>query len=191
MSLVDVAVTTPRLDLAPWRVEDAAAGLAIYGDPEVAKWLSPAVDPIGDEEAMRAAVVRWIEMDADADPPTGHWAVTRRLDGELIGSVTLRRMPPDEEDLELAWQFAPRFWGHGYATEAAHAVAQWGFERSAHELFAVTRPNNERAIKLAERLGMQWVGETEKYYDMRLQVFRVRPPDLVKPLIAPEQRQAG
>jgi ribosomal-protein-alanine N-acetyltransferase len=191
MSLVDVAVTTPRLDLAPWRVDDAAAGLSVFGDPEVARWLSPAVDPIPDEAAMRERIEQWIEMDADAEPPAGHWTVRRRLDGQLIGSVTLRRMPPIDEDLELAWQFAPAFWGHGYATEAAHAVARWGFERSAHEMFAVTRPANERAIRLAERLGMQWVGETEKYYDMRLQVFRVRPPELIKPVIAPEQRRAG
>jgi [ribosomal protein S5]-alanine N-acetyltransferase len=191
MSLVDVALTTSRLDLEPWRAEDAVAGLAIFGDPEVARWLSPAVDPIPDEQAMRAAIERWIEMDDEAEPPVGHWTVRRRLDGAVIGSVTLRWMPPVEEDLELAWQFAPTVWGNGYATEAAHAIAQWGFERSAHELFAVTRPANERAIRLAERLGMQWVGETEKYYDMRLQVFRVRPPELIKPVIAPEQRRAG
>jgi RimJ/RimL family protein N-acetyltransferase len=191
MSLVDVAVTTPRLDLAPWRVDDAADGLSVFGDPEVARWLSPAVDPIPDEAAMRERIEQWTEMDAEAEPPAGHWTVTRRLDGRLIGSVTLRRMPPIDEDLELAWQFTPAFWGHGYATEAAHAVARWGFERSAHEMFAVTRPANERAIRLAERLGMQWVGETEKYYDMRLQVFRVRPPELIRPVIAPEQRRAG
>ena len=191
MSLVDVAVSTPRLELAPWSVDDAAAGLSIFGDREVSHWLTPAVGPVSDEAAMRAWIEQWIEMDAEAEPPTGHWTVRRRLDGELIGSVTLRRMPPVDEDLELAWQFAPAFWGQGYAAEAAHAIAKWGFERSAHELFAVTRPANERAVRLAERLGMQWVGETEKYYDMRLQVFRVRPPELVRPVIAPEQRKAG
>jgi hypothetical protein len=26
---------------------------------------------------------------------------------------------------------------------------------------------------------MQWVGETDKYYDLRLQVFRLWPSDLV------------
>jgi hypothetical protein len=26
---------------------------------------------------------------------------------------------------------------------------------------------------------MEWVGETDKYYDLRLQVFRLRPSDLV------------
>lgn len=90
----------------------------------------------------------------------------------------MRRMPPFQEDLELAWQFSPRHWGNGYATEAAQAVAEWAFQGSAHELFAVMRPANERAEKVARRLGMQWVGETNKYYDLRLQVYRLRPPDL-------------
>ena len=58
-------------------------------------------------------------------------------------------------------------------------MAAWAFESSAHELFAVMRPANERAVKVAQRLGMQWVGETDKYYDLRLQVYRLRPTDLV------------
>ena len=41
------------------------------------------------------------------------------------------------------------------------------------------RPANERAEKLARRLGMEWVGETNKYYDLRLQVYRLRPSELV------------
>ena len=97
----------------------------------------------------------------------------------LLGSITLRRMPPFQEDLELAWQFSPSSWGNGYATEAARAVAAWAFEDSAHGLFAVMRPANERAEKVARRLGMQWVGETDKYYDLRLQVYRLRPTELV------------
>jgi hypothetical protein len=28
---------------------------------------------------------------------------------------------------------------------------------------------------------MEWVGETEKYYGLRLQVFRLRPADLDSP----------
>jgi len=88
-------------------------------------------------------------------------------------------MPPLQEDLELAWQFAPDHWGNGYATEAAQVVAAWAFEESADELFAVMRPANERAEKLARRLGMEWVGETNKYYDLRLQVYRLRLSELV------------
>jgi ribosomal-protein-alanine N-acetyltransferase len=170
---------TERLVLGPWSGEDASSALSIFGSEQVARWLTPALEPIHDEAGMRATLERWIEEDAEADPPLGHWAAWRREDNALVGSITLRRMPPFQEDLELAWQFSPDSWGHGYATEAARAVAARAFEDSAHELFAVMRPANERAEKLARRLGMQWVGETDKYYDLRLQVFRLRPTDLV------------
>jgi RimJ/RimL family protein N-acetyltransferase len=65
----------------------------------------------------------------------------------------------------------PDHWGNGYATEAARAVAAWAFEESADELFALMPQANQRAEKLARRLGTEWVGETNKYYDLRLQVF--------------------
>ena len=37
---------------------------------------------------------------------------------------------------------------------------------------------SRRAEAAARRVGMTWVGETEKYYGLRLNVFRVRPADL-------------
>jgi len=40
------------------------------------------------------------------------------------------------------------------------------------------RPANSRAAAMVRRIGMEWIGETEKYHDLRLQVFRLRPGDL-------------
>jgi RimJ/RimL family protein N-acetyltransferase len=179
MASNELTLKTERLVLGPWTPEDASAGLTIFGSDEVTHWLTPAIEPIHDDAGMVAALERWATEDADAEPPVGHWAVRRVQDEVLVGSITLRRMPPFQEDLELAWQFSPSYWGNGYATEAAQAVAAWAFDGSAHELFAVMRPANERAEKVARRLGMQWVGETNKYYDLRLQVYRLRPTDLV------------
>jgi [ribosomal protein S5]-alanine N-acetyltransferase len=182
MPSTQVTRSTERLDIGPWSPEDAPAALTIFGTEGVTRWLTPAMEPVHDEDTMRDVLDRWAKVDDDqADPPVGHWAVRRREDDVLLGSITLRRMPPFQEDLELAWQFAPDHWGQGYATEAARAVAAWAFENSAHELFAVMRPANQRAERLARRLGFEWVGETDKYYDLRLQVFRLRPPDLERP----------
>jgi hypothetical protein len=36
---------------------------------------------------------------------------------------------------------------------------------------------------------MEWVGETEKYFGLRLQVFRLRPPDL--DAASPERNRPG
>ena len=85
---------------------------------------------------------------------------------------------PYDEDLELNWQLAPQEWGHGYAAEAGKALVRWAFTQDVDELFAVARPRNTRAVGMAQRLGMEWVGETSKYYGLQLQVYRIRPSDL-------------
>lgn len=171
-------LTTERLVLRPWRVEDAEPALAIYREASVAKWLSPAMDNVPDEAAMRLVLQHWIAETGRLPVPAGRWAVERRDDGRLVGGVVLLPLPPDGVDLEMGWQLHPDMWGQGYATEAGRAVARWAFEQGADEVFAVARPANERATKTARRIGMEWVGETEKYYGLRLQVFRVRQADL-------------
>jgi RimJ/RimL family protein N-acetyltransferase len=171
--------TAERLLLRPWDVEDAKAALAIYGTAEVTRWLTPVMGQVDDVTAMRTLLERWIAEQPDQLPPRGRWAVQLRDTGEVIGGVAIRLLPPYEEDLELSWQLRPDAWGYGYASEAARALAEWAFTQEIDELFAVARPNNTRAIATARRIGMEWVGETTKYYDLRLQVFRLRQTELV------------
>jgi RimJ/RimL family protein N-acetyltransferase len=87
-------------------------------------------------------------------------------------------MPVPEADVEIECLLAPEHWGHGYITEAAWALAHWAFEHSLVELFALVPPNNARAAATARRIGMEWVGESDKYHGRSLQVFRLRPDDL-------------
>jgi RimJ/RimL family protein N-acetyltransferase len=172
-------LTTERLRVRPWHREDAEAALAIYGAGEVTRWLTPAMDRVDDLDGMRYVLDGWAEEQLTMPPPRGRWAVERLDNGEVIGGLSIRLLPPYKEDLELSWQLRPEAWGHGYASEAAGELARWAFTQDIDELFAVARPNNTRAIGTARRVGMEWVGETTKYYDLRLQVFRIRPSDLV------------
>ncbi|MFD4254959.1 GNAT family N-acetyltransferase [Amycolatopsis thermoflava] len=169
---------TDRLVIRDWTADDAEAAFAIYGSEEVTHWLTPVMDRVGDVAAMRAVLQAWHEAQPNLPPPRGRWAMERRENGQVIGGLAIRLLPPYEEDLELSWQLHPDAWGHGYATEGSQALIRWAFTQDTDELFAVARPNNVRAIATAKRLGMQWVGETTKYYDLRLQVYRIRPGDL-------------
>ena len=90
-------------------------------------------------------------------------------------------LPPEGDDLEVGWQLAPQAWGQGYAAEAGHAVAHHAFARRGRGVFAVVRTQNGRGVATAQRVGMEWVGETEKYYDLRLQVFRMRKGEIDAP----------
>jgi RimJ/RimL family protein N-acetyltransferase len=168
---------TERLALRPWNADDAGAALGAYGDAEVARWLTPAMDKVQDPAAMRVVLQQWVAEDARMTPPAGRWAIELRGEGRVIGGATLLPLPPDDE-FEIGWQLHPDVWGHGYATETGLALARWAFEQGIEQVIAVVRPANTRATATVRRIGMEWVGETEKYHHLRLQVFRLRPGDL-------------
>jgi RimJ/RimL family protein N-acetyltransferase len=181
-------ITTPRLRLRPWRVADAEDALRIFGQDEVARWLAPAMTRVPDVGAMRALLEQWADTE-DAERPTGRWAVEELESDRLVGAAAVRPLPPLGDDLEIGWQLAPDAWGRGLASEAGHALAHFAFSGGEDEIFAVVRPRNERGAATARRVGMEWVGETEKYYDLRLQVFRLRKGELdVSTLPGPEPR---
>ncbi|WP_329079797.1 GNAT family N-acetyltransferase [Streptosporangium sp. NBC_01469] len=171
-------LTTARLTVRDWSPDDAGEALGIYGAPEVTRWLSPAMTQLDGEQAMRATLESWARSRGALTPPLGRWAIIRNSDQRVVGGLSLRYLPPDEEDIEIGWQLSPDAWGKGYATEAGRALAAWAFSIGAHELVAVVRVNNDRGAGTAKRIGMQWVGETDKYYETRLNVYRLWPSDL-------------
>lgn len=172
-------IHTPRLRLRPWSVDDAEAALQVYGDQDVARWLSPAMDRVPDVRTMRELLDGWSNQQRTA--PEGRWAIELAATGEVIGGAAVLPLPPHGEDLEIGWQLARHAWGQGIAAEAGHAVAHHAFTSGVSELFAVVRRQNGRGAATAKRVGMEWVGETDKYYDLHLQVFRLRKGDLDVP----------
>jgi RimJ/RimL family protein N-acetyltransferase len=175
--LVAEQLSTDRLVLRPWHLDDDELALGAYGDSRVARWLTPTMDQVRDPAAMRLVLQQWVAEDARMIPPAGRWAVELREERRLIGGATLLPLPPDDE-YEIGWQLHPDAWGHGYATETGLALAQWAFKQGIEQVIALVRPANTRALAMVRRIGMDWVGETEKYHSLRLQVFRLRPGDL-------------
>jgi RimJ/RimL family protein N-acetyltransferase len=168
---------TDRLVLRTWQTDDARAALGAYGETEVARWLTPEMDRVPDEAAMRLLLQQWTAEDARMLTPAGRWAVELSESKQLIGGATLLPLPPDDE-FEVGWQLRPDAWGHGYATEVGLALARWAFDQGIEQVIALVRPSNARAVAMVGRLGMQWVGETEKYHSLRLRQYRLRPADL-------------
>ena len=183
-------IVTTRLLLRPWQSDDDVAAYRIYGAPEVSRWLSPALPLITDESSMRQLLDAWVVESDAAGLPLGRWAITDRKSGDLIGGVALLPLPPGRTDLEIGWQVTPALWGHGYGAEAGHAVAHQAFTNvGVSEVFAVVRPGNQRGVATARRVGMDWVGETDKYYNLTLEVYRLNKADLdlPEPACAPAQ----
>ena len=172
---------TDRLLLRDWSVTDAEAALKVYGHDDVTRWLTYELERIPDTAAMRVVLQGWTAGQHDATPGTGRWALVLLDGGALIGGIALLPTPVPEVDVEIGYQLAPEYWGRGYVTEAARALARWAFQHSLVELFALVAPDNTRAAATARRIGMEWVGESDKYHQTHLEVYRLRPDDLVCP----------
>jgi [ribosomal protein S5]-alanine N-acetyltransferase len=169
---------TDRLLVRDWSAADSEAALTIYGDDNVIRWL-PELDRIPDAVTIHAMLQRWATEQSEMAPGTGRWALVLLDGGTLVGGISLLPMPVPEADVEIGYQLAPQYWGRGYITEAAQALAHWAFAHSLVEFFALVARDNARAAATARRIGMEWVGESDKYHRRRLEVFRLRPDDLV------------
>src|SRR5215467_5370771 len=155
-----------RLVLRPWEVEDAEIALGAYGDADVARWLSPAMDRVQDTASMRVVLQQWIAEDLRMLTPAGRWAIELADSGQVVGGASLLPLQPDEE-FEIGWALHPKSWGHGYASESGLALARWAFDQGIEQVIALVRPANSRALGTVQRIGMKWVGETEKYHGLR------------------------
>ena len=140
-------IDTERLYLRPMIMRDVHNLVALHADPEVSLYMQP-FDREGAVERLRADESDWREY--------GHglFALLAADDGRFLGRVALKYWPQFDE-AEVGWALRREEWGHGYATEAARACADWGFREFDYPyLTAMIRADNARSIRVAERLGM-------------------------------------
>ena len=77
----------------------------------------------------------------------------------LIGCCGLRRQGSTAGRAEFGIEVAPRWWGQGYATEAARAILAFGFrELGLQEVRGVSVTENARVTRMVSRLGFVPVG---------------------------------
>ncbi|HEU0090035.1 MAG TPA: GNAT family N-acetyltransferase [Pseudonocardiaceae bacterium] len=176
---------TDRLLVRDWSVADAEEALRVYAPQDLTGWQGHPPRRVPTVIEMRAVLQDWVTEQQEMAVGTGRWAMVLLSRGELIGGITLLPMPVPEADVEIGYRLAPEYWGHGYATEAARALANWAFQHSLVEVFALVTPNNTRAAATARRIGMEWVGESDKYHGAHLEVYRLRPDDLTNPAAYP------
>jgi RimJ/RimL family protein N-acetyltransferase len=150
---VAVALRTSRLLLRPWRDEDIAAFVEMSADPVVMEYLLPLSERGLSAEAWAARKrAHWDEHGF------GQWVVEIPGEAGFIGVVGLETVSYEAHftpAVEVAWRLARTYWGRGYATEAARAALDYGFEQlGLTEIVALTVPANQRSRRVMERLGM-------------------------------------
>lgn len=101
----------------------------------------------------------------------------RAPSGEPLGRAGLI---PWEFGGELIWEigysFKPAAWGRGFAFETASFLARYGFTELKQDfLISLIHPENERSIRVANKLGMRF-WRPQKLGEHDLSTFRLERP---------------
>lgn len=97
----------------------------------------------------------------------GLWAMLLKETDIMIGQagLTLQDIGEERPVIEVGYLLQKAYWHRGYATEAAIACKQYAFEQlQCDKVYSIIRENNLASQKVAERNGMQKVGQLIKYY---------------------------
>jgi len=153
---------TERLRIRPYRESDAAGMHQVFGAPEVMRWTPSAPSKDVAETAQR--LLRTMAFSDRMPAGLGLWALELRADDDLLGQVGLFPVEGKGPEVEVAYELAPRAWGHGYATEAARALVAYGFQEMRLErVVALIVPDNVRSRRVAEKAAMRLVGPARHY----------------------------
>ena len=168
---------TGRLLLREMTGGDFPALCRMLRDPEVMYAYEHA---FSEEEARD-----WLRRQRDryARDRIGLWAVVEKCSGEMVGQcgLTWQDCGYPAPVLEVGYLLERAAWHRGYATEAARACRDYGFDRlGAGEVFSIIRDSNLPSQRVARRNGMEVRGMFVKHYygvEMPHLIFSVRRED--------------
>jgi RimJ/RimL family protein N-acetyltransferase len=155
-------IETERLILRPHGTADFEDMCAMWGDPEVTRFIGG--KPSTREEA-------WIRLLRYAGTWAllgfGFWAMRERESGAFVGDVGFHDVkraltPPFGDRPELGYVLAPWSHGRGFATEGAQAAVAWG-ERAwpGRETVCMIEAAHAASLRIAAKLGYAEMARTE------------------------------
>ncbi len=149
------SLETERLILRPLRLDDAQDMFEYAKDDDIAAsglWLPQKTlkENIDDLQETLNAYETGTALD---------WAVEHRADHKMIGRINFGAHNVRDARAEIGYAYNRLYWSNGYATEAAQAILQFGFDTlKLHRISASVLPDNFGSIRVLEKLGFQQEG---------------------------------
>ncbi len=148
-----IILQTERLNLRLVSLDDAPFYLGLLNEPS---W----IQYIGDrgvrslEQACQAISDGPMAMQAQR----GHSLYVVEIKDGLVPAGLCGLIKRDTlVDVDIGYAFLPRYWGQGYAHEAARAVMQYARDTVAlKRLAAITSPDNDSSNRLLRKLGFRF-----------------------------------
>jgi len=132
------------------RIDDTAALVAAFADPEIRRWQGGL---LVDDEAAARKYVEFRAWQWESDQRYS-WAVCDQLLGNPVGEVALKDVDPHNRSAELVLWTAAEHRGRGIAVHAATAVVGFGFGFvELHRISYRQAVDNVSSQRVAEKAG--------------------------------------
>ena len=159
-----VELRTKRLILRQWKQDDYPLFYRINADPQIMKFYPRTLAE--DESNKMADKLR----DLISLRGWGLWAIETIEGNEFIGFVGLHEPAydlPVTPCVEIGWRLNKKYWGYGYATEAAEASLKYAFEElGLSEVYSFASLQNTKSCAVMQRLNMFDTGNNFEHPNM-------------------------
>ena len=170
-------LTTDRLTLRPLRAADAPAVFRLVNDYGVAGNLARVPFPYKESVAEG-----WIGSTHEQASRGDGYHLGIVQDGTLIGCAGLTMNRGDAGEAELGYWVGAKFWGRGYAREAARALLDWGFATlGLDRVVASALTDNAASQAVLRAVGFSQTGQGVQEFMSRNRAMPVVLFELDKP----------
>ncbi|WP_433519995.1 GNAT family N-acetyltransferase [Nonomuraea sp. CA-143628] len=148
-----VTITSARLSLREFTSADVDALLAIYGDPQVAEYMS--FEPRTREQVENTIAV--VEVAARAEPRLDYSLAAVLPDDELVAfaRIAIDVGHPLQSSAQIGFAVRADRWGQGLGAEVVRLLLRLGFDDlGVYRVWGARSPLNEVSARVMSKLGM-------------------------------------
>ncbi|MCL4520254.1 MAG: GNAT family N-acetyltransferase [Firmicutes bacterium] len=165
-----MSLYSDNLVLRQFELADAKRVRELAGDYDIAKTTLHIPHPYPEDSAEA-----WIKRTHEAAKKGSLYAfaMVRKLDGQLLGAISLG-IVPEYQRAELAYWMGKPYWRQGHTTEAASRLLKFGFdELDLNRIYAFAFSTNSASSRVMQKIGMTYEGtlvqhvrKWDQYYDL-------------------------
>lgn len=148
-----ITFETKRLILRQWNKSDKTDFAYMCANPEVMRYF-PHTLSVDESYAMAERIISLIDENG-----WGLWALELKSTGEFIGFTGLHKPQADlpfTPCVEIGWRLAHKYWGNGYAPEAASQALYFAFTQlDLAQVLSFTTVQNYRSQAVMAKIGMK------------------------------------
>ncbi len=149
-----IHLSTERLILRDLEERDVDGILALDSDPEVLRYIST---PVMTERSQAERVLAMFRQQY-RENGIGRWAMEERTTGAFVGWCGLKweQQVRTFPYYDIGYRLLRKYWGQGYATEAARACLRHGFEVLNYpEICAAAEAEHQASNQVLRKIGLQ------------------------------------